>query len=248
MCADLPPTRTHSLGALLELAHVLPIENSTNDWLHDDSFKAVLEAKANGVSCYQEGEAHLGFVRVGELIGDETIEIDFYIRARRAAEFAGFQKTEAAQFIAAIVELYGNVVEHSCAVPSAYVAFAAYDDCFEFIVADSGIGVLQSLRSSSQFSDLKDNGSALELALTEGISRHISEADRGRGFRPLFLGLANVSEYLRFRSGDHSRELRRLTDGSIPAVTSQKPELAGFFCFVRCKSKKGTRALPNSFS
>lgn len=233
---DLPLTNTHSLGAFLELVHVLRIKYSDQNWLHDNRFQPVLIAKTNGRRCYLEGELHLGFLHVSDFFKDEAVEIDFYIRARRAAEFAGFKKTEAAQFVAAIVELYSNVVEHSKAVASAYVAFAAYDNCFEFVVTDSGVGVLQSLTSSSKFSHLSDSGSALELALTEGISRHDGDADRGRGFRPIFLGLANVSESLRFRSGDHAREMRRLTDGSILAVTSQKPELSGFFCSVRCIS------------
>ena len=190
--------------------------------------------KSNGGSHYQEGGVHLGFVRVGDFLTDETVETDFFIRARRAAEFSGFQKAEAAQFVAAIVELYSNVVEHSGAITSAYVAFAAYENCFEFVVADAGVGILQSLKSSAEYKHLNDSGSALDLALTEGVSRHSSEADRGRGFRPIFVGLANVSEHLRFRSGDHAREFKRKEDGSIPAMTLQKSELRGFFCSVRC--------------
>ncbi len=173
-------------------------------------------------------------MRVEDFATDDTAETDFYIRARRAAKFAGFQNAEAAQFVAAIVELYNNVVEHSGAVSSAYVAFAAYERCFEFIVADAGIGVLESLKSCPKFASLSDCGSALELALTEGVSRLAIDPDRGRGFRPIFVGLANVSESLRFRSGDHARELKRLEDGTIHAVTAQKSELMGFFCSVRC--------------
>ena len=193
-----------------------------------------MKAKLNGYSHYVEGSFHLGYVAVSAFLNDENVETNFYVRARRAAEFAGFQKAEAAQFVAAIVELYNNVTEHSGAVESAYVAFAAYEDCFEFVVADAGIGVLQSLKFSSEYVNLSDSGSALELALSEGVSRHDGRLDRGRGFRPIFVGLANISEKLRFRSGDHAREMVRLSDGSIPTVTRQKSELTGFFCSVRC--------------
>ncbi len=200
----------------------------------DERFQPILNAKSNGRRHYREGGIHLGYVAVSALLDDETAETDFYIRARRAAEFAGFQKAEAAQLVAAVVELYNNIIKHSRAVESAYVAFAAYENCFEFVVADAGIGVLRSLKSSSQYASLSDSGSALELALTEGVSRHDRVPDRGRGFRPIFVGLANVSQKLRFRSGDHAREMERLSDGSIPAVTRQKSELPGFFCSVRC--------------
>lgn len=214
----------------------MPIENGAGDWLQDGRYQKILNAKANGGRSYQEGALHLGFVRVGDFVNDETVETDFFIRARRAAEFVGFQKREAAQFVAAMVELYTNVIEHSGSIASAYVAYAAYENCFEFVVADTGVGVLQSLKSSAEYPNLADSGSALELALTEGVSRHHSDAARGRGFRPIFVGLANVSESLRFRSGDHAREMRRLSDGSIPAVTRQKSDLPGFFCSVRCIS------------
>lgn len=234
--ANLPSIETHSIGAFLELAHALPIESGPQHWLHDDRFQSVLRAKTSGERCYHDEGLHLGFVPVEEFRRDETVETDFYIRARRAVAFAGFQKTEAAQFVAAIVELYSNVIEHSGSGAGAYVAFAAYENCFEFVVADTGIGLLESLKSNKEYETLNDSGSALELALTEGVSRHGGSADRGRGFRPIFIGLANVSEGLRFRSGDHARELKRLEDGSIPAVTRQKTDLPGFFCAVRCVS------------
>lgn len=234
--ADLPQTATHSLGALLELAHILSIENEPQEWLIDNRFQEILKAKSNGRRQYTEGKIYLGYVAVGAFLEDETVETDFYIRARRAAEFAGFQKAEAAQFVAAIVELYNNIIEHSSAVESAYVAFAAYENSFEFVVADTGVVVFESLKSSSQYAGLSDAGRALELALTEGVSRHDREPDRGRGFRPIFIGLANVSEKLRFRSGDHAREMERLSDGSISAITRQKSKLPGFFCSVKCIS------------
>jgi anti-sigma regulatory factor (Ser/Thr protein kinase) len=236
--ADLPSTRTQSLGAFLELSHVLPIESSSQDWLKDNRFQPILDAKKNGKRCYQSGALHLGFTRIEEFINDETSETDFYIKARRAVALAGFRKAEAGQFVAAIVELYSNVIEHSGSAAGAYVAFAAYENCFEFVVADHGIGLLESLKSNSKYESIKDSGNALELALTEGVSRHDGNSGRGRGFRPIFVGLANVSESLRFRSGDHGRELKRLDDGRIPAVTRQKSELPGFFCSVRCISSR----------
>ena len=231
----MPPTATQSLGPFLELAHVLPIEGIVQGWLVDERFQRILNAKSNGEKHYCEGRIHLGYIPISAFLGDDgTSKIDFNIRAIRAAKFAGFQKNDASQLVAAVVELYNNSIEHSRAVESAYVAFSGYENCFEFVVADSGIGILRSLKSSRRYAKINDSGSALELALTEGISRHCSEPGRGLGFRPIIVGLANISQKLRFRSGDHAREMERLVDGSIPAVTRQKSELAGFFCSVRC--------------
>lgn len=196
----------------------------------------MLYAKANARRLYQTGSINIGFVHIVEFLREPKLETDFYIRARRAAETSGFDKKTAVEFIAAMTELYNNVIEHSDAIETSYVSYASYRSVFEFVVADSGVGVLQSLKSNSKFKDLDDSGRALELALTEGVSRHDGETDRGRGFRPIFVGLANVSENLRFRSGDHSREVFRPSDSSIATITTQKASLNGFFCSVICRS------------
>jgi hypothetical protein len=92
--------------------------------------------------------------------------------------------------------------------------------------------VLASLQSSVEFSACEDHGKALQMTLTEGTSRFGNEANRGYGFRPLFIGLMNLQGYLRFRSGDHALIL----DGRSPQLAiarlEQKPQLSGFFASV----------------
>jgi hypothetical protein len=72
----------------------------------------------------------------------------------------------------------------------------------------------------------------MEAALTEGTSRFGSESGHGYGFRPLFVGLANLKGSLRFRSGDHAL----LMDGTSPSLTTaqlaQKPPIDGFFASI----------------
>ncbi|MBB4264169.1 hypothetical protein [Bradyrhizobium sp. CIR3A] len=160
---------------------------------------------------------------------------DFAMRAKRAATRVGFAPDDAGQLVAAIGELRGNVEEHSEDPDTGYFVFEATPGGFEFVVAVSGIGVLRSLRTHPHYADVRDAGIALKtLALSEGVSRHYDDKDRGRGFRPIFIGLANASEHLRFRSGDHTREMSRDEDRRLIASTSQKAELPGFFCSVRC--------------
>jgi hypothetical protein len=87
------------------------------------------------------------------------------------------------------------------AANTGFVAFRAIPEAFEFVVADRDIGILNSLKTAAEYAHLTDHGHALRLALSEGCSRHGTAAGRGMGFRPLFIGLANLHAGLRFRSG-----------------------------------------------
>jgi hypothetical protein len=89
-------------------------------------------------------------------------------------------------------ELHSNIVEHSQREDTGYLAFDATPGRFDFTVVDAGIGILQSLRTHQHFAEICDAGTALELALSEGVSRFFDDKSRGRGFRPIFIGLANA--------------------------------------------------------
>jgi hypothetical protein len=69
-----------------------------------------------------------------------------------------------------------------------------------------------------QHAALGDHSKALQSALTDGISRFGSDTGRGHGFRPIFLGLANLRGSLRFRSGDHALVI----DGTSPSLMTAK--------------------------
>lgn len=232
--ADLPETRADTLGPLLELRHFKSSLLIDQRWLTTTPHTALLHKLGSASVVWYEPElGRQGFVRVSKLQNDGLAWPDFMIRAKRAAKDAGFSDDHAAKLSAVIGELYSNVIEHSHRARTGYIAFCAKNRSFEFVVADEGIGVLNSLRSNLKFASLADAGSALELALSQGISRH-TEAGHGNGFQPLFVGLANISRHIRFRSDDHSRELARLNDGKITSVTRQVAMLRGFFCSVLC--------------
>ncbi|MEX6634563.1 ATP-binding protein [Hyphococcus lacteus] len=230
-----PVANAESIGPLLELHHAQPwLMGDNPSWLHSNAMSPLIRAIISRKTYFLEGDRHFGFASATKLDDDANLFTDFTYRARRAAQRAGFHRSDANMLTAAATELHGNILEHSEASDSGYIAFAATENAFEFVVADRGIGVLRSLRQNPKFAALSDAGTALELALTEGNSRFADEPDRGRGFRPIFIGLANVSDHVRFRSDDHARELIRAPDGAIPAHTSQKPTAPGFFSFVRC--------------
>ena len=214
---------------------MLPALGSNGPWLDANAHADLLRSMNSGKAWFGPRSNHQGYISVAELQRDEFAWTNFTIRAKRAATAAGFSDEYSGQLIAAIGEFYGNVEEHSQRTDTGYIVFSAQRGLFEFVVADAGIGVLHSLQSNPDYAALNDSGSALENALSEGVSRHYKEAGHGLGFRPLFVGLANISRFMRFRSGDHSRELTRMDDGSIIAGTSQKSQLNGFSCSVLCQ-------------
>jgi hypothetical protein len=187
--------------------------------------------------------ASAGFFRMGaEWSEDDTPWMGFQLAAQKAAAAMGFHRRIAAQFAAALGEMVSNVHEHSGAPASGVAAFMAQGDAFELAVADSGIGVLKSLRSCADYAALTDDGKALRLALTDGVSRYGAQSGRGAGFRPIFVGLANLAGMLRFRSGDHAFVIDGQKIGDMSAVTAQKVRLPGFLASVSCLLNARARA------
>ena len=179
----------------------------------------------------------MGFVRTERAPPtSEAIWTRFGLAAQKGAVAAGFPKRIGAQLAAALGELYSNLYEHSGAPETGLIAFRAGLNRFEFVVADWGIGVHESLRSCKEYATLDDHGEALRLTLTDGVSRFGDAANRGRGFRPLFIGLANLTGALRFRSGDHALLINGRDPSLVSAQLAQKPLIPGFFISVVCET------------
>jgi anti-sigma regulatory factor (Ser/Thr protein kinase) len=166
---------------------------------------------------------------------DLTIWTGFGLAVQQAAVAARFPKRVAAQLVAALGELHSNLYEHSGAPETGLVAFQAGMNRFEFVVADRGIGVRESLRNCAEYTSLQDHGEALRLSLTDGVSRHGPNVGRGHGFRPLFIGLANLNGALRFRSGDHALIIDGRSPSLLTARQAQKPTIKGFVASVICE-------------
>jgi hypothetical protein len=166
---------------------------------------------------------------------DETSWVEFGVAVQYCASQAGFSRDIGAQLVGAIGEMQSNIYEHSKASATGMVAFRGALGAFEFVVADRGVGVLQSLRGCADYAELTSHGQALQLALSEGVSRYGPQSGRGLGFRPLFRGLSNLNGSLRFRSGDYALTIDGQNAGAIPAKLWQKPMLQGFFASVICR-------------
>lgn len=235
-----PPTiyTPQRLGPLMELLHLsaggkVPCPKSWFTVNSTTSFVDILEqARESWVSPVNH---HLGFIRALHCAGTENRLTAFLMKAQRAGrEISGMSRAISSQLVAAMQELENNIHEHSDASATGILAYKAEPGVFEFVVGDHGIGILGSLRRSTAYADLTDEGKALETGLMEGVSRHGPNSNRGYGFRPIFVGLANLYGELRFRSGDHAIMMDGTNRVLATARISQKAPIDGFFASVRC--------------
>ena len=237
---QIPLLKARDIGPVIELSQLAKSKVAPSmraaSWLHLDGLGSLVKWLENGrTEWICPKTRRMGFLRtMPTLPQDETVWVRFGLAVQQAAKSADFSRDIAAQLTAALMELHSNVYEHSRAPETGIVAFQVHQGKFEFVVADSGIGILNSLRTYTDYSEFNDHGKALQQALTEGISRYGPHSSRGYGFRPLFVGLANLHSALRFRSGDHAL----LIDGRNPSLMSarlaQKPLIQGFLVSVTC--------------
>lgn len=245
---DRPPDRNAvTIGPLVELlaldaCGLVPIAR-WNDWLDLGVLRSFGDALK---SCSPrwggaKGE-RIGLLRSPAADRSQAELVAFCHAAQVAAEAAGFATAVARQLAACLGEMHSNILEHSSAVETGVLAYSSSANLFEFVVADQGIGVLKSLRACPDYANLRDHGEALRLAQTEGVSRHGVNAGRGLGFRPLFVGLANLAGSLRFRSGNAALVIDGANPAMIPARLFQKPLMKGFLISVTCRREVSRRA------
>lgn len=226
-----------SLCPLIELLHICPTlvseRLSNNQGLQLNQFTELITNVLRGTPAYQSTSRNIEYSSLSLFSDENTVWTALAIAIKKAARRAGFSDAYSGQFAGAIAELHDNIVEHSEHVISGYIVYAASPGRFEFVVADKGIGVLRGLRDNPTYIDLTDAGLALEKALTYGVSR-TGIPGSGTGFKPTIEGLANISHWMRFRSGDHARSYLRDNMGEIEARTRQKAPIDGLVISVSC--------------
>ena len=178
----------------------------------------------------------MGFIRRRRTGPDADNRLTSFLikRSTAAHNVAGLPRQAARYLAMAMEEMENNVHDHSEASDTGLLAFRAATGVFEFVASDRGIGTLTSLQRSPEYRSMYDHGVALRAALDTGTSRYGPNSGHGNGFRPIFLGLAELNGELRFRSGDHAL----IIDGTSPELATsqlqQKPFMDGFFVSVRC--------------
>lgn len=130
----------------------------------------------------------------------ETTEWNNYCdRFERGAKRAGFIGQTAINLQCAMHEMASNAVIHSEAGIPPLVGYEVNTGIAMFTVADLGIGVLASLRSSVKYQHLQTSVEGIQQAMRPGVSRFNAG---GFGFSDLFKAVASDWGELRFRSGD----------------------------------------------
>jgi len=176
-----------------------------------------------------------GFIRVRRDHTDvqNADWISFLFGFSRAARNSGLSKATASQLTGVVKEMEDNIHWHSLRPRSGLIAYASHESMFEFVVVDSGQGVLASLRSAPEFSGLEDHGTALEIATGTGNSRFGTGTGRGWGFNDLVVGVANENSRIRLRSGDHLLEIDGVSGGEISARRLQRARGDGLLITVQ---------------
>lgn len=234
-------SRSGRIGPLVELSAARRSHPEGYRDVHADApFSARLEAVMRSGSPIGMGKGDRYGVFPLERLGQSGDKTDDWIlwaaRADQAAQLAGFPKTTAALLIGAFGELQDNVFRHSEAPTTGVVAYAVTAEGFEFVASDLGLGVLASLKTHPDYSELEDSGQALRTAVADGESRFGRDSGSGLGLSQLFRALASQDGDLRFRSGDHVLEIR----GHSPSLKGtlevrHKAELVGLTVSVLCR-------------
>lgn len=168
--------------------------------------------------------------------GSDTC-IDLMQRALVAIRRTALPLDSAAQAVSALGELASNIEEHSEDREMGVIAFEVNGSFVGLYASDKGRGVLKSLRENPTYRNLEDAGEALGLVIQEGVSSS-SQAGRGRGFRPLFVGLAGHAGLLRFRSGGALLELNGFGEGKPMQELKERAQAVGFHVFVHCTFRR----------
>jgi hypothetical protein len=236
-----------TLGPLVELAFSSGEQGRSpllrSPWLDSISQADLRNALLSSHIAWFDGLRRRGFLRgVADPSNDsyQVMRTSFLMAADVAAKGVGFPIAVAQSLAASIREMESNIYEHSDQPDTGLMAYQAGSKSFEFVVADCGRGVLNSLKEAREYSGLVDHGRALHLALQEGNSRFGRSANRGMGFRDLFVGISRLNADIRFRSGDHALTLKGLRTSLTTARLSQKAFYKGLFASVRCELPFGS--------
>ena len=158
------------LGALVELALFLQEHDKALPLRPSDETAAIQRAYEVRRPVYLDGES-TGFVTAkrAQYKGGDTYWTAFQVAMHKALLAAGFASLFARGLVGAMDEMQSNIREHSDAIDTGLIAYRVNPDRVEWVVADRGVGVLNSLKSGA-FPSIADAGEALKVALADGRS------------------------------------------------------------------------------
>ena len=154
---ELPSISAADLGPLIEFdilsaAGLLP-PSSKDDWIKLNGLGVLyreIKSQRQHWVCPEAGR--IGFLRTQQnLPFSEATSIGFRLAAQKAAIATGIPAPIARQLAAAMGELESNIYEHSGKPITGLLAFRAHPNHFEFIACDTGIGILESIRTCPEY-------------------------------------------------------------------------------------------------
>jgi len=160
----------------------------------------------------------------------------YAIRFSRSAQAAGFSVTVANGLMAALYEMTRNALEHAESPHPVLVGYQAEAGMALFSVVDVGRGILASLQSCDDYSNLTKHDEALFTAIQDGTSRH-GNRNGGLGFRQVFRALAETNGHLRFRTGNACLEIVGNDCGPNMGSFHGTPQMSGFQVAVCCRTR-----------
>jgi len=143
----------------------------------------------------------------------------------------GFSPRLARSLAGAVMEMADNVWQHSQSTLPGLVAYQIRRRRFAFSVADTGIGILASLRRNQQYRHLSSSMEAIRSAIEPGVSGH--EDGNGMGYPSLLHALAELWGTARIRSGEAGFLIDRTGD-QRRKQSVYLPQLPGVHVSVRC--------------
>lgn len=143
----------------------------------------------------------------------------------------GFSTNLAGGLAGAVVEMTDNVWQHRDIESPGLVVYQVRRRQFAFSVADTGIGVLASLRKNPRHRQLTSSMDAVRSAIEPGVSRF--ENGGGMGYPSLLHALADLWGTARIRSGEAGLIIDR-TQHERKKNCCYLPWLPGVHVAVRC--------------
>ena len=159
-------------------------------------------------------------------------------RFRRSLTANEFPDKLALALTKIFAEMADNVAQHSTTVEGVPAlglwGYHVEPRWMSFAVADTGRGILRSLRSAPQYIDLRDASEALDAAVRHHASRRVATDPGHQGsFSTLEKRLAELNGVLRFRSDD-ARVMLDGRKGHYETTFASSARLPGFQMVATC--------------
>lgn len=163
--------------------------------------------------------------------GPGTPFLMFQERFKTALVAAGALSPFAHGVVGALNEMASNAVEHAQSPAPPVSTFEVLPDRWSFSVTDVGIGVLTSLKSNPKYETLKNEVTALQTTVMDGVSS-TARAGRGFGFTLVFRSLADRACTIRFRTTGALATWEGVSPAAQHLSLSPMPQRAGFHVAV----------------